>query len=156
MYVTLTTYTNFIRNFFMTSFRERLIHTIELLNKTQSTFAIEAGLSPSLIQMYVGKRASVPGHKTLERFFAAFPQINPEYLTSGHGAPLRPVSVNQSNNTGNVVGPVSGGTVSQTHYASVSDCERDLATALAEVKHLQNQLKDKETIIELLRNRGNV
>jgi hypothetical protein len=132
------------------TFKDRLLKVIELLGKNNSTFAIEAGLSPAVIQMYVGKRGSEPNQKTLDKIFRAFPQINPSYLSTGHGEPLRSVAVSQSGNSGNTVGNVSGGNVA-LHYATVSDCERDLAAALAELTSLRAQLRDKETIIELLK-----
>lgn len=141
-----------------TGFAERLELLINTLNvKSVNAFALSIGVAASVIQNFLGKKASgkksKPSLETIEKIKARYPRVNLEWLLTGDGEILKPYPGQEQNvtmtaNTGNVIGTMHGGTVT---YTSIEQCLKDLEACRGRVRELEGMIGDKQLIIDLLK-----
>lgn len=109
---------------------------------TQKQLAEVAGLSENTISN-AKKGKNVPGVDFFNSIYKAFPQINPHWLYMGAGHMFQ------------------DGTSPEIKFDStliqkkdrLEDCAKKLISLKKEIEYLQTQIKDKEEIINLLKNK---
>jgi transcriptional regulator with XRE-family HTH domain len=128
-------------------FHLRMRFLLQALNHSANSFARLVGVNPSQIVNAVGGRYSKPSADTLEKISSKVPRIDMNWLLSGQGEPLRSTVIQQSGNTGQTIGQVTGGTVNYT----VDECREQLNKCRESEANLNKELAHaRGRIIELM------
>ena len=128
-------------------FAERLLNVMNILGVTKTSFAYRTDNTPQGLNKLIGAEEQQPGLEKLQKIFQAFPEISPDYLIMERGAAIRPVNIQQSGNTGQTIGQVTGGAV---HY-TVEDCRHELDQCKQDRAKLTKDLADaRGRLLELL------
>ncbi|QIX59695.1 hypothetical protein HER32_00195 [Hymenobacter sp. BT18] len=130
----------------------------ELRVKSINAFASSIGVGASVVQNFLGKNAtgkkSKPTLDTLEKIIARYPRVNGDWLLTGNGEALKPLTLTssvQTGNIGNVINTVNEGTVS---YGISAESLADLEQCRGRVRELESMIADKQMIIDLLQKRN--
>lgn len=116
----------------MTEIHERIEMIINSLGMNKNSFAKRIGVSNTAIENIVGRRQSKPGFEILSRVVESFENINPEWLLTGKGEMLN-------------------GRTSDEHNSIVMTTLKNKPVYKAQFSELEEQVKNKEKEIEMLR-----
>jgi transcriptional regulator with XRE-family HTH domain len=121
---------------------ERLNLIIKELGLSVNKFAESIGESQSLLHNYVHGRS--PSVDVIEKIINHYPQIDAEWLLTGKGEMLKNKNIGHTihGDNGSIKGNIK--VIEQLEQASVI------------ISQLEQRLKDKETIIELLKKQINI
>jgi len=123
--------------------KERLIEFLSYIEIGQTKFEEKVGLSRG----FVNKLQDNPTVKTIEKILTAYPELNKDWLIEGKGEMLK------SKNIGHTIYGDNGSIKGSIKYIeSVNDIE----SAKILISQLTDRIKDKDFIIELLKNQINI
>lgn len=125
-------------------FINRLMSIMEALHMAPGTFAGKLGIKPSVVYAWRDGR-NKPGWELLQKISITF-AININWLVTGEGEMFLAKSSGGPNNFNAVSEP----------EANYPDYQLMYEQALARISLLEKTIADKEEIIELLKERGNL
>jgi len=146
-----------------TTINQRIKILINALNISSRAFSAALDAPDATTRNYVDGR-SKPGADYLEKILRRFERVSPDWLLTGAGGMFRSElgessTTSQNNSGGNSVGINAGsGKVSQKNTAvqgqppdnTILLSRQEYSLLQSQIKTLQNQLADKERIIQLL------
>lgn len=131
---------------------ERLKFLIDTLESgVPARFAKKLGVAASVIGNYMpgSSREGEPSFSVLQKLAIAYPQINTDWLVNNKGEPFKQDKESNTNSGNRISGGISA--FGNHNQAGGTDLQAEVNRLLAENELLKRSLKDKETIIELMK-----
>jgi len=122
------------------SLKDRLLFFVQHKGLSKSEFERKCNLSNG----FIDKCGDNTRRKILDKISNVFSELNTNWLLTGEGEMLKSNNIGHTTTSDN--SPINGDT-------SINEYKMELEMAKLTISHLEQRLKDKDEIIELLKNK---
>ncbi len=126
---------------------KRIDLIIKYLDIEQGEFADSINEKDSFISRIVNGGTNEPGFNKIAKIYQFYPEINPHWLLTGDGDMLK--KEENKMNVGNIHGNDNNHNI--VNMSTLGECEERVRGLEKEIQRLEEQVKDKNEIISLLK-----